>query len=64
MDWGAVVLFVALSPGVLFQMLRNQRVVEFGSLKTNNIAIIVHAVIDFALITIFVVAIGVHIYTG
>ncbi|WOL14449.1 hypothetical protein Cni_G23229 [Canna indica] len=68
MDWGpvavAVVLFVALSPGVLFQMPGNQRAVEFGSLKTNGVAIIVHAVIYFALITIFVVAIGVHIYTG
>ncbi|KAJ8458473.1 hypothetical protein OPV22_031399 [Ensete ventricosum] len=65
-DWGpvavAVLLFVLLTPGVLFQLPGNERAVEFGSFKTNGVAIIVHAVLYFALITIFVVAVGVHIY--
>ncbi|CAL9135194.1 unnamed protein product, partial [Musa textilis] len=65
-DWGpvavAVLLFVLLTPGVLFQLPGNERAVEFGSFKTNGVAIVVHAVVYFALITIFVVAVGVHIH--
>ncbi|XP_042406335.1 uncharacterized protein LOC121996426 [Zingiber officinale] len=68
-DWGpvviAVVLFVVLSPGLLFQLpAGNGRVVAFGSLQTSGLSILVHAVLYFALITIFLIAIGVHIYTG
>ncbi|XP_038879719.1 uncharacterized protein LOC120071480 [Benincasa hispida] len=68
-DWGpvviAVVLFVLLSPGLLFQIpARSGRVVEFGNMQTSGASILVHAVIFFGLITIFLIAIGVHIYTG
>ncbi|KAJ0578439.1 hypothetical protein HanIR_Chr05g0247941 [Helianthus annuus] len=67
-DWGpvlvAVVLFVLLTPGLLFQLPGHNRVVEFGSMRTSGAAVIVHAVIYFAVITIFLIAIGVHVYAG
>lgn len=67
-DWGpvviAVVLFVLLSPGLLFQLPGNHRIVDFGNMQTSSISILVHTIIFFGLITIFLVAIGVHIYTG
>ncbi|XP_074567198.1 uncharacterized protein LOC141823895 [Curcuma longa] len=65
-DWGpvavAVLLFVLLSPGVLFQLPGNERAVEFGNLKTSGFAIIVHAAIYFALLTVLLIAVGVHIH--
>ncbi|KAI6675509.1 hypothetical protein NL676_003415 [Syzygium grande] len=67
-DWGpviiAVVLFVLLSPGLLFQIPGRHRVVEFGNMQTSGASIVVHAVIFFGLVTVFLVVIGVHIYTG
>lgn len=60
----AVVLFVLLSPGSLFQFPGRRRVVEFGNMQTSGIAILVHTIIFFGLITIFLVVIGVNIYTG
>ncbi|KAL3835713.1 hypothetical protein ACJIZ3_010449 [Penstemon smallii] len=67
-DWGpvvvAVVLFVLLSPGLLFQLPGRNRVVDFGNMHTSWVSILIHAVIFFGLITIFLIAIGVHIYTG
>lgn len=67
-DWGpviiAVVLFVLLTPGLLFQVPGRNRVVEFGNMQTSGASIVVHAIIYFGLITIFLIAIGVHIYTG
>uniref|UniRef100_A0ACD5YGN4 Uncharacterized protein n=3 Tax=Avena sativa TaxID=4498 RepID=A0ACD5YGN4_AVESA len=67
-DWGpvviATVLFVLLTPGLLFQLPAQGRVVAFGSMRTSGLAILVHAVIYFALVTIFLIAIGVHIYAG
>ncbi|KAL5212973.1 hypothetical protein ABZP36_023820 [Zizania latifolia] len=67
-DWGpvviATVLFVLLTPGLLFQLPAHGRIVGFGTMQTSAIAILVHAVIYFALITIFLIAIGVHIYAG
>ncbi|EOX99790.1 Uncharacterized protein TCM_008722 [Theobroma cacao] len=67
-DWGpvviAVVLFVLLSPGLLFQLPGRSKVVEFGNMQTSGISILVHTIIFFGLITIFLIAIGVHIYTG
>ncbi|KAL0447266.1 UNVERIFIED_CONTAM: hypothetical protein Slati_1854500 [Sesamum latifolium] len=66
-DWGpvviAVVLFVLLSPGLLFQ-LPGRGVVEFGNMQTSGLSILVHTIIYFGLITIFLIAIGVHIHTG
>ncbi|KAL0555890.1 hypothetical protein IC582_004391 [Cucumis melo] len=67
-DWGpvliAVILFVVLSPGVLFQLPGNDRVVQFVNMQTSAISVFVHSIIFFGLITIFVIAIGVHISSG
>ncbi|XP_074345541.1 uncharacterized protein LOC141684454 [Apium graveolens] len=66
-DWGPVlvaVVFVLLSPGLIFQLPGRNRVVEFGNIHTSGASILVHAVIYFGLITIFLIAIGVHITTG
>ncbi|KAG2297728.1 uncharacterized protein LOC106348372 [Brassica napus] len=67
-DWGpvliAVILFVVLTPGLLFQIPAGGRVVEFGNMKTSGASILVHAIIFFGLITIFTIAINVHIYSG
>ncbi|CAD5178841.1 uncharacterized protein LOC135677753 [Musa acuminata AAA Group] len=67
-DWGpvvvAVLLFVLLSPGLLFQLPGKGRVVEFVNMQTSGISILVHAVLFFALLTIFLIVVGVHIYTG
>ncbi|OEL37227.1 hypothetical protein BAE44_0001753 [Dichanthelium oligosanthes] len=67
-DWGPVIvataLFVVLTPGLLCTLPGQGRVAEFGSMRTSPIAIIVHAVLYFALITIFLIAIGIHIYAG
>ncbi|XP_042431730.1 uncharacterized protein LOC122025733 [Zingiber officinale] len=68
-DWGpvlvAVLLFVLLSPGLLFQIPGTSgRVVEFSNFHTSSASILVHAIIYFALITLFLIAIGVHVYTG
>ncbi|XP_043706892.1 uncharacterized protein LOC122656437 [Telopea speciosissima] len=67
-DWGpvliAVVLFVLFTPGLLFQIPGKNRVVEFGNMQTSGISILVHTIIYFALITIFLIVIGVQIYTG
>ncbi|KAM7267164.1 hypothetical protein ACFE04_009330 [Oxalis oulophora] len=47
-DWGpvvvAVVLFILLSPGLLFQFPARFRCVEFGNMNTSGIAILVHAI--------------------
>ncbi|KAL3728561.1 hypothetical protein ACJRO7_033195 [Eucalyptus globulus] len=67
-DWGpvviAVVLFILLSPGLLFQLPGKMKVVEFGNMQTSGASILVHTIIFFCLITIFLIAVGVHIYTG
>ncbi|XP_031477494.1 uncharacterized protein LOC116248700 [Nymphaea colorata] len=67
-DWGpvvvAVILFVLLSPGLLVQIPGRSRVVEFGSFGTSGIAILVHTIIYFGVLTIFVIAIGIHIHSG
>ncbi|KAK2968758.1 hypothetical protein RJ640_028151 [Escallonia rubra] len=48
-DWGpvvvAVVMFILLSPGLLFQLPARTRVIEFGNMYTSGIAILVHAVL-------------------
>ncbi|XP_047982944.1 uncharacterized protein LOC125223719 isoform X2 [Salvia hispanica] len=67
-DWGpvfvAVVLFVLLSPGLLIQIPGGNRYVEFGNFKTSGVSILVHALIYFALMCIFLLAIGIHVYMG
>ncbi|GMP29695.1 hypothetical protein CsSME_00004683 [Camellia sinensis var. sinensis] len=67
-DWGpvviGVVLFVVLTPGLLFQLPGKSRVVEFNNMQTSGVSILVHTIIFFGLITIFLIAIGVHISSG
>lgn len=67
-DWGpvfvAVVLFVVLTPGLLIQIPGRHRVVEFGNFSTSGASILVHSVIYLALICVFLLAIGVHLYIG
>ncbi|CAI9111594.1 OLC1v1011852C1 [Oldenlandia corymbosa var. corymbosa] len=67
-DWGpvviAVVLFVLLTPGLLFQLPGKSRAIEFANFQTSGVSIFVHTIIYFGLITIFLIAIGVHITTG
>ncbi|XP_076954353.1 uncharacterized protein LOC143628737 [Bidens hawaiensis] len=66
-DWGpaavAVIMFILLSPGLLFQLPARARVVEFGNLQTSGISVLVHAVLNFCIYTILCVAIGIHIRT-
>lgn len=66
-DWGpvvvAVVLFLLLSPGLLFQIPGRRKVVEFGNMQTSGASIMVHSVIYFGLIAIFLIVVNVHIYT-
>ncbi|KAF3542488.1 hypothetical protein DY000_02005949 [Brassica cretica] len=65
-DWGpvliAVILFVVLTPGLLFQIPARGRVVEFGNMQTSGASILVHAIIFFGLITIFTIAINPNLH--
>ncbi|ONI07956.1 hypothetical protein PRUPE_5G149600 [Prunus persica] len=67
-DWAPVLLglmlFILLSPGLLFQIPGNTRHVEFGSFTTNGKAILVHTLIFFVIFTILILAFGIHIHTG
>ncbi|XP_019056708.1 PREDICTED: uncharacterized protein LOC109116194 [Tarenaya hassleriana] len=65
-DWGPVIvavgLFIVLSPGLLCQLPARRRVVEFGNMTTSGISILFHSIIFFAILTILLIAIGVHIH--
>ncbi|KAI3417933.1 uncharacterized protein J3R85_014065 [Psidium guajava] len=67
-DWGpvfvAVVLFVLLTPGLLIQIPGRSRFIEFSSFQTSSASILVHSILYFALVCIFLLAIGVHMYIG
>ncbi|KAG1331438.1 hypothetical protein COCNU_02G014060 [Cocos nucifera] len=67
-DWGpvfiSVVLFILLSPGLLFQIPGKHRLVEFGNFQTSGVSIVVHAIIFFGLVALFLLALGVHMYIG
>ncbi|KAK9188670.1 hypothetical protein WN944_020075 [Citrus x changshan-huyou] len=60
-DWGpvfvAVILFVLLSPGLLFQVPGRHRCVEFGNFQTSGAAIMVHSLLYFALVCVFFLAV-------
>ncbi|XVF49595.1 hypothetical protein PTKIN_Ptkin04bG0025700 [Pterospermum kingtungense] len=68
LDWAPVLigllLFILLSPGLLFQLPGNTRTVEFGNFHTNGKAIVIHTLIFFGLFTILILAVGIHIYAG
>ncbi|KAJ0972507.1 hypothetical protein J5N97_020466 [Dioscorea zingiberensis] len=67
-DWGPVivstVLFILLSPGLLFQLPARTRVVAFGNVGTSGISILVHSILFFAILTILIIAIGIHIHAA
>ncbi|GMQ09671.1 hypothetical protein CsSME_00052957 [Camellia sinensis var. sinensis] len=68
LDWAPImiglILFILCSPGLLFQIPGNSHHLEFGSLKTNGKAVIIHTLIFFGVFTILILALGIHIYTG
>ncbi|OAY64993.1 hypothetical protein ACMD2_12800 [Ananas comosus] len=67
-DWApvvvGVVLFVLLSPGLLIEFPGSRRPLDFGGFRTNGKAVFFHTLIFFALFSILIVALHLHIYTG
>jgi len=67
-DWGpilvSVVLFILLTPGLLIQIPGRFRLVEFSNLQTSGLSIVIHTLLYFALICIFLLVVHVHIYVG
>uniref|UniRef100_A0A7N0UH43 Transmembrane protein n=1 Tax=Kalanchoe fedtschenkoi TaxID=63787 RepID=A0A7N0UH43_KALFE len=68
LDWAPILvglmLFIILSPGLLFQFPGNSRRLEFGNLGTNGLAVLFHTVVFFVVFTILILAVQIHIYTG
>ncbi|KAG7537404.1 hypothetical protein ISN44_As13g012980 [Arabidopsis suecica] len=60
-EWVAVVvatvLFVVLSPGLLFQVPGNNNFVDFGKMETSGYSILLHAFLYFGLVTVLTVVI-------
>ena len=67
-DWGpifvAVVLFVLLTPGLLFQVPGRNGCVDFGNFQTSGASILIHSLLYFGLICTFLLAVKVHLYLG
>ena len=65
-DWAGVfiplVLFILLSPGLLFQLPARTRVVELGNMATSVVAILVHSAILFCILIFVVHIMDVHVY--
>ncbi|XP_033140845.1 uncharacterized protein LOC103850696 [Brassica rapa] len=65
-DWGpilvTVILFVMLTPGLLFQLPGRQRYVEFGNFQTSAVSVMVHSLLYFSLVCVFLLALKIHIY--
>ncbi|KAK9277834.1 hypothetical protein L1049_027391 [Liquidambar formosana] len=57
-DWAPIILgvllFILLSPGLIFQLPGNISRVEFGSFMTNGKAIFIHTLIFFGVFTILI----------
>ncbi|KAH1192629.1 hypothetical protein GmHk_19G053812 [Glycine max] len=49
---------------VTFFVFGNEKKLEFGSMKTKDKAIFIHTLIFFALYSIFILIVKVHIYTS
>ncbi|XP_076953537.1 uncharacterized protein LOC143627640 [Bidens hawaiensis] len=66
LDWGPVfvpvVLFVLFTPGLLFQLPGHRRWVEFGSFQTSGAAILMHSLLFFGFICLFLFAVKIHLY--
>ncbi|KAJ9676611.1 hypothetical protein PVL29_021898 [Vitis rotundifolia] len=67
-DWApiliGILLFILLSPGLIFQLPGNVRHVEFGSFGTNGKAMLIHTILFFGIFTILIMALNIHIYLG
>ncbi|VFR03475.1 unnamed protein product [Cuscuta campestris] len=68
-DWGPVivgtVLFILLQPGLLFQMpASGNQCIAFATFKSSKVSAVVHTILYFAFICIFLLAIGIHAYFG
>lgn len=67
-NWGpvfvSVLLFVLLTPGLLFQVPGHQKCVEFGNFRTSGASILIHSLLYFSLICVFLLAVKVHLYIG
>ncbi|KAI3793862.1 hypothetical protein L1987_36485 [Smallanthus sonchifolius] len=67
-DWAPVIigvlLFVLLTPGLLFQLPGKGRAVGFNNMQTSGVSICVHTIIFFGLITILLIAVGISINIG
>jgi len=67
-DWGpvfvSVVLFILLTPGLLVQIPGKGKIVEFGNFQTSGLSILIHSILYFALVCIFLLAIRIHMYMG
>ncbi|CAI0457773.1 unnamed protein product [Linum tenue] len=67
-DWGpvfiAVMLFIILTPGLLIQLPGNARYVEFSNFQTSGASVLVHAVLYFCFMCIFLLAASIHMYIG
>ncbi|KAM3399350.1 hypothetical protein ACQJBY_004631 [Aegilops geniculata] len=67
-DWGPVLisfmLFILLSPGLVFQIPGKSRTIECGKFHTSVVSILIHTIIFFALDAFFLVVVGVHIEFG
>ena len=60
-----MVLFVLLTPGLLFQIPgRSGKFIELGTMQTSGPSIFIHAIVYFALFTLLLHAIGIHIHIG
>lgn len=68
LDWAPILvgllLFILLSPGLVFVLPGNAHHVDFGTFGTNGKAMVVHTLLFFGIFTIFVMALNTHIYLG
>ncbi|XP_031490924.1 uncharacterized protein LOC116258010 [Nymphaea colorata] len=58
----ALVLFVLITPGLIFQLPGKRRPVDFMNMKTSWVSILVHAIIFGLLMTLFTVLLHPHLY--
>ncbi|KAK9278971.1 hypothetical protein L1049_028553 [Liquidambar formosana] len=67
-DWApiliGVLLFILLSPGLIFQIPGHTRHIDFGGFKTNGKAVLMHTILFFAIFTILILAVHIKIYMG
>ncbi|KAL5997733.1 hypothetical protein ACLOJK_008663 [Asimina triloba] len=65
-DWAApifaVALFAFLTPGVIFQLPGKHHPVDFMTMKTSAVSIVVHAFLYGVLLMLFLVVLKVHLY--